>query len=278
MNANAIGNLGFIWNSQVMPTSVPSRSVEWACFRMYKMIPEFAWELSRFENSPLTFPEIKTLIDGDEIFSKYPDTEAEITAIGRGIRYLLALVRSNRFRLDETTILGINRIIADASVFNSSQADGYVDLKSEGRKSLSRGENFGASPSVLGGQPFLNEAFKNGIRVIDGASPSPFQKAAALFLLGESCELIGRINRPTIQLALNGVLLSAGIEPINIPFARHREYSRSVEQFRRTKDGSKLAAFLVSCHPDVEAIYKANPQLLSHLHNDSVVQSANVAS
>jgi hypothetical protein len=184
MDASLFGNLGFTWNSQVVPTSSPVRSVEWACFRMYKMIPEFAWELSRFENSPLTFPEIKTLIDGDEIFSKYPDRESEITAIGRGIRYLLTLVRSNRFRLDETTILGINRIIADASVFNSSQADLYVGLKNATRTSLSRGDDFGASSSVLEGRPCLSEAVKNGMQVIDGASPSPFQKAAALFLLG----------------------------------------------------------------------------------------------
>jgi hypothetical protein len=278
MNGSLFGHLGFTWNCQVVPTSLPIRTVEWACFRMYKMIPEFAWELSRFENNPLTFTEVKTLIDGDEIFSKYPDREAEVTAIGRGIRYLLALVRSHRFRLDETTILGINRIIAGAPVFNSGQADGYVGTKSEDRKNFSRGDDFGASSSVLEGQPILNEAFKNNMQVIEKTAPGTFQKAAALFLLGESSKLIEGIGRPTMQLALNGVLLSAGINPINICFSRRREYREHVDHFRRTDDGSHLVAFLVSCHPDADEIYKANPYLLHHERNDSVGLSANAAS
>jgi hypothetical protein len=278
MDASLFGYLGFTWNSQVVPTSLPVRSVEWACFRMYKMIPEFAWEMSRFENNPLTFPEIKTLIAGDEIFSNYPDRELEITAIGRGIRYLLALVRSHRFRLDENTLLGIDRFVSNTSAYSHDHIDGCVGAKNDARKRVSHDENFGTLPSVMATQPCLSETLKNGMQIIEKATPSPFQKAAALFLLGESCELIGKVSRPTIQLALNGILLSAGIDPINIPFARHREYSAQVNQFRRTKDGSALAAFLVSCHPEIEAIYKANPHLLSHLHNDSVGQSANAAS
>jgi hypothetical protein len=277
MGANIFGNLGFCWNHLLVPSHPPIRSVEWACFRLYKMIPEFAWDLSRFENNPLTFPEIKNLLDGGEIFSKYPDRELEITAIGRGIRYLFALVRSHRFRLDENTILGINRLVANAPAYNGDRIDGYVASKNDARKRVSHDENCGTSRSVIAAQACLSETFKYGIQVIEEATPSAFQKAAALFLLGESCELVEGVSRPTIQLALNGVLLSAGIDPINIPFLRAREYNEHVAQFRMTKDGSQLVAFLVSCHPDAEAMYKANPHLLSQRRSDFVELHAKAA-
>lgn len=56
--------LGFQWNKSAVPASIPLYPIERVCFRLHKMLPEFVWDASMLEGNPLTFPEVKTLLDG----------------------------------------------------------------------------------------------------------------------------------------------------------------------------------------------------------------------
>lgn len=59
--------LGFRWDRSAVPTSAPAHSLERVCFRFHKMLPEFVWDASVLEGNPFTFPEVKTLLDGETI-------------------------------------------------------------------------------------------------------------------------------------------------------------------------------------------------------------------
>ncbi|TAM89993.1 MAG: hypothetical protein EPN41_02600 [Candidimonas sp.] len=46
--------LGFHWDRSAVPTSVPSRSIERACFRFHKMLPEFVWGVGVLDGNKRT--------------------------------------------------------------------------------------------------------------------------------------------------------------------------------------------------------------------------------
>jgi len=56
--------LGFHWDRSVVPTAVPTHALERVCFRFYKMLPGYVWDAGVLKGNPLTFPEVKTLLDG----------------------------------------------------------------------------------------------------------------------------------------------------------------------------------------------------------------------
>lgn len=48
--------LGFRWGRSAVPTSVRSYSLERACFRFHKMLPEFVWDASMLEGARQVAP------------------------------------------------------------------------------------------------------------------------------------------------------------------------------------------------------------------------------
>jgi len=56
--------LGFKWDRTNVPANLPTHSIERVAFRFHRMLPEFVWDASVLEGNPLTFAEVKTLMDG----------------------------------------------------------------------------------------------------------------------------------------------------------------------------------------------------------------------
>lgn len=57
-------------------------------------------------------------------------------------------------------------------------------------------------------------------------------------------------NRRTGRLLMNGVLLSAGYDPILVPVAKRLEFNTRMVEFYDSKDADGMAAFLVGCSLD----------------------------
>jgi len=94
--------LGFRWDRSAMPTFVPSHSIERACFRFHKMLPEFVWDASVLEGNPFTFPEVKTLLDGVTVGGRKISDEQQVLNLAESSKRLLATVRDGRFSLTKT--------------------------------------------------------------------------------------------------------------------------------------------------------------------------------
>lgn len=61
---NIFEALGFQWDRTHIPNTIPVHSVDRTCFRFHRMLPEFVWDAGVLEGNPLTFVEVKTLMDG----------------------------------------------------------------------------------------------------------------------------------------------------------------------------------------------------------------------
>ena len=99
-DVNLFEALGFDWDRTVIPHDVPVHSVERACFRFHKMLPEFVWDAGVLEGNPFSFPEVQTLLDGVTVGGhKLSDLE-QIMNLAESSQHLLAHVTSGQFRPD----------------------------------------------------------------------------------------------------------------------------------------------------------------------------------
>lgn len=156
-------NLGFRWDRAVLPITIPSRSIERACFRLHKMLPEFVWDAAVLEGNPFTFSEVRTLLDGITVGGHRLADQDQVLNLAESARHLLRLVRNRSFRLDKPTFVELNGIVA------RNEALEWGVFRGEGRERdctprVSLGE-YGhyEPPPTIPGAPELNRIFAEGV-------------------------------------------------------------------------------------------------------------------
>lgn len=68
----------------------------------------------------------------------------------------------------------------------------------------------------------------------------------AMFLFGSLNQFFDDGNKRTSRLMMNGVLLSHGIDAINVPAKRKLEFNQRMITFYDTKKADEMIQFLVS--------------------------------
>ncbi len=110
--------LGFTWDRTKFPSAVPVHSVERACFRFYKMLPEFVWDTAVLEGLPFSFVEIKTLLDGVTVGGKRVSDQERVLDLAQGSRRLLEIVKAGKFALSNPVLRELHSIV-DRNVASS---------------------------------------------------------------------------------------------------------------------------------------------------------------
>lgn len=237
-----------------MLAQVPTHSVERACFRFHKMLPEFVWDAGVLEGNPFTFPEVKTLLDGVTVGGRKVSDQEQILNLAESSKKLLALVKANAFVLDKATFCDLHALVAknEALEWGRFRGEGdEVDFSPD--VSLGEGRRYSPLPTVKGA-PELNRMFENGLRALTGEVAQPFERAFAFFMFGALQQFFFDGNKRTSRFMMNGVLMSAGIDAISIPAAKAQQFNHLMVDFYLTKDASQMMTFLVECHPESEKI------------------------
>jgi Fic family protein len=251
---NLFDTLGFRWDRSLIPAIVPVHSVERACFRFHKMLPEFVWDASMLEGNPFTFPEVKTLLDGVTVGGRKISDQEQILNLADSSKRLLALVRGRRFVLDKATFTGIHALVA------RNEALEWGVFRGEGEEvhytpDVSLGERGRYTPlATVSGAPVLRQTFRDGLACLMRDVPSPLERSMAFFLFGALQQFFFDGNKRTSRFMMNGVLMANGIDAISVPAASAQEFNEKMVGFYLTKDATEMMAFLVACHPDAEKI------------------------
>jgi len=244
--------LGFRWERSAVPISVPSHSVERACFRFHKMLPEFVWDASVLEGNPFTFPEVQTLLDGVTVGGHRISDQEQVLNLAESSRRLLAMVKTGRFALSKPVFTELNGIVA------RNEALEWGVFRGEGQEThytpdVALGEHGRHAPlPTLPGAPELNRVFNEGIAALQACEP--FERAIAFFLFGALQQFFFDGNKRTSRFMMNGVLMSHGIDAISVPAARAQEFNEKMVRFYLSKDATEMMAFLAECHPDAAVI------------------------
>lgn len=254
--------LGFRWDRSAVPTSASTHSLERACFRFHKMLPEFVWDASVLEGNPFTFPEVQTLLDGVTVGGRKVSDQEQILNLAEGSKRLLAMVKSGRFSLTKPVFTELNGIVA------RKEALEWGLFRGEGQETsytpdVGLGEHGRYTPlPTLPGAPELNRVFSEGVAALQECEP--FERATAFFLFGALQQFFFDGNKRTSRFMMNGVLLSHGIDAISVPAARAHAFNEKMVRFYLTKDATEMMDFLARCHPDAEAILHSPEENRNH--------------
>ena len=253
--------LGFHWDRSVLPSVVPATSVEQACFRFHRMLPEFVWDAGVLEDNPFTFPEVQTLLDGVTAGGHKISDQDQILNLAESSKKLLSIVKKGACIADKRIFCALQNIVARGEALECGHFRGEGEVTS-GEITVALGELGSYKPlPTLPGAPELNRVFDAGIKALETQVDSPFERGAALFLFGALQQFFFDGNKRSSRFMMNGILMSNGIDAISVPAAKKLEFNQKMRQFYVTKDGTEMMSFLVDCHPEAKLIHEKNPQL-----------------
>ena len=104
--------LGFQWDRLRVPSIIQTHTLERVTSRFHELMPEFVWDASFLEGNPLTFSEIKDLLDGVTIGGRKISDQKQVLNLAESSKQLLALVKANKFALNKTTFTELHSLVA----------------------------------------------------------------------------------------------------------------------------------------------------------------------
>lgn len=237
--------LGFTWDASVIP-DIPAGDTRTALMIYQQQLSYFVWDAAKLENNPLTYVEVKTLLDGVTVGGhKVSDTE-QVLNLADSSKKLVELVKTGRFNLSKETFTQLHAIIArnEALEWGVFRGEGeqlsyspYVGLGEQGE--------YHPLPT-LPGAPELNQVFAEGMIRI--TSLHPLEAGLVTFLFGALQQFFFDGNKRTSRHMMNGWLMLHGYHAISIPAARAKEFNDKMVRFYVSRDGTEMLAFLVSCY------------------------------
>ena len=245
-------SLGFTWDRALVPSNLSTHAIERVVFRFHRMLPEFVWDASVLEGNPLTFPEVKTLLDGVTVGGRKISDQEQVLNLAESSKHLLALVKAGKFALDKLTFTKLHALVA------RNEALEWGHFRGEGAEKnytpdVALGQHGRYTPlPTLEGAPELNHVFGQGLAALDKQVPQPFEKAAAFFLFGALQQFFFDGNKRTSRFMMNGILMTAGIDAISVPASKAQDFNEKMVRFYMHKDASEMMSFLVACHPESE--------------------------
>jgi Fic family protein len=202
-----------------------------AIMQAKRMLPEYIFDTAQLENNPLTFPEVKTLIDGITVGGhKIHDVE-QVLNIQNAWSLLFELLQRNEFNPNREIFISINSAIArDEALSVGSFRTGQVSIA--GTKSYS-------APNFKDLNSIFEEEIGNILSVND-----PIKKAISLFLWGCLNQFFWDGNKRTSRIIANGILLNEGIGIFNIQTKNIAQFNALMIDFYDSKIADNIFEFL----------------------------------
>ncbi len=232
-----IQNLGFAYsipNINLKELSAPN--VERVSFRCRKAFEQIIFDTVKLEGNPYTFPEVKTLLDGITVGGHKLSDEKQILNQADSWKLLFEKIKDRSFRVNKETFCELHELAGEEEALTWGVfRDGSVTIAGTEHKPPKAEQ--------------LDEVFKKGIEYLNGIE-NHLEKAVTFFLFGSLHQFFYDVNKRTSRLIMNGVLLSAGYDAINIPAKRKLEFNEKMVRFYDSKDGTEMMEFLISCSLD----------------------------
>ena len=246
--------LGFSWDWTKVPTEfqtkLPARTIEQVTVEFDRKLAVFVWDAAFLEGNPITFNEVKTLLDGATVGRRSISDQEQVLRLAQSAKRLFSLVRAGTFALNKSTFTEIHALVANREALE------WGNFRGEGTEKnytpdVALGEQGRYTPlPTIAGAPELNRVFTDGVTALDQDVTHPFERAAAFFLFGALQQFFFDGNKRTSRFMMNGILMSAGIDAISVPAAQAQAFNEKMVRFYISKDATEMMAFLVSCHPD----------------------------
>ncbi|MDR3179623.1 MAG: Fic family protein [Holosporaceae bacterium] len=197
----------------------------------YKMLPEYVFDTSQLENNPITFPEVKTLLDGVTIGGHKINDVQQVLNIKNAWFLLFDLVGNNKFTPSKNIFHQINKEIAQNEAL-------YAGIFRNGSVNIAGTKNYTA-PSY----EKLDDIFETEIHdILD--EYNTVEQAIRIFLWGSLNQFYWDGNKRTARLIANGILINEGAGVFNIKTKDILEFNTLMIDFYDTKKADSIVEFL----------------------------------
>ena len=215
-----------------------------ALFVAHKILASLVYNMAALEENPLTFPEVKTLLEGITVGGHKVCEQEQVLRIANGWKRLLSLVEQDAFSLTKTVAVDLNAIVAkdEALVIGGFRA-GQVGIV---------GTDFRPPP------PKELDARFAQLAMLTIKADLP-EGAYRYFLEAAAAQFFWDGNKRTAQLMMNGLLLQAGYLPVSIPAHRQLEYNQKMVRYYDTGDEEPMLTFMANCSEEIAAPFVNYP-------------------
>jgi len=246
----AKANIGFTYQKpEINLHDISAPNLERTLFRAKKAFEQVIFDTVKLEGSPYTFPEVKTLLDGITVGGHKLSDQEQVLNQARSWKRLFDMVKNQSFRVDKETFRELHAIAGkDEALTWGIFRDGEVSIAGTEHK----------PPAAA----HLDATFDKGCEHINSID-NPIERGMAFFLFGSLNQFLYDVNKRVSRLIMNGILLSAGYDVINIPAKRQLEFNQKMIRFYDTKNGAEMMEFLASCSLDTKL---AETSFYNHLN------------
>lgn len=204
--------LGFNWTPRKSSITTPYKGEVVAALFHQQMI-SFVWNTAQMGKTPLSFSDVKTLIDGVSVGGHAISDVQYVTDLISGNRKLREMVTYGDFDLSKSTATILHRLTTQKNC---------IDWKT----------------------------YEKGIKIIKKLPR--YDAALIMFLFIMSHRFFSTGNYRVAQLMMNGWLMKHGFNPIDIPAEKAQEFNDKIERFYTTENADEMLVFLDSCYKSTD--------------------------
>lgn len=243
--SNLFSALGFSWNREKIPTQISVHSKERVCAHFQRIMPEYVWDASMLEGNPITFVEVKTLMDGITIGGRKLTDQEQVLNLVESSRHLLQIIKREEFQLSKKIFTDLHGLVAKNEALEWGMFRGEGNEKHYTPEVL-LGEQGRYKPPVTDAE-LLNKKFDTAVTVLEQEVKNPLERGIVFFLFGALMQFFFDGNKRTSRMMMNGVLMSSGIDAISIPASRAQEFNQKMIDFYLHKQADDMIEFMLSC-------------------------------
>ncbi len=210
---------------------VPNRKL--AKHLALREIPSLVYEAVNLEGIAITFPEVKTILDGVTVGGHTISDQNIVINQAKTWVYLLDLIENNTFSFSKSIALELHKRAGKEEAFEWG-------VFRSGNVTIAGTEYEPPSPEQLDNIWLKTES---EINLIDDI----YDKAIAAFLKMAIAQFFWDVNKRMGRFMMNGILLNAGYPIINVPVKRQLEFNTFMLEFYTSNDMEKMNLFLRSC-------------------------------
>jgi hypothetical protein len=210
-------------------------------FRFERSMPDLVWNAAALEGNTFTLPEVRTLLDGVTIGGKRIEEAEQVLALVDGYGRLDDLVGRGAFTLTKETSDDLHGRVARHEAIESGAFRGEGVTGGGGAVQLANGGSVEGVP-----QEQLQERLEGMLDYLDTLR-DPRERALGYFAAATRSQFYFDGNKRTARLMMSGVLMAAGYEVVNVPFARKYEFNQALDVLFTDDDATPLMAFIADC-------------------------------
>jgi len=210
---------------------MPSLDTKQLLMMVEKLLPDVVYNMASLERNPITYPEVKTLLDGVTIGGHKLSDEQQVLRIWEGWKFIFEAVLNNRLSIDMATFNKVNEIIAEDEALISGK--------------------FRTGDVRIGGTDFmppkaedLESIFEDELVTITNRCKSKVDLALEIFLWVSLNQFYYDGNKRTARLVANMILISGGQGIFNIKVKERLKFNILMVEFYNTRDADSIFEFL----------------------------------